>query len=197
VQVYLKELSSSLGSGNSWAAADASFDIALHSEPLSKGAWLAGPAMKLRGSYLTEQSTDWNAMLKAHGQLRKTQLAAHTSTGAHNVREVAKAYANIQYDSGGVAYQLATGGYSSNMSSPGRTSTGIALVNYSSLTTPTQAFVCPDYQRFAAGDNTARYVMHAAQSSSTRTTVYVYQYDPVAKTWARADADFFIAVHGG
>jgi hypothetical protein len=194
--IYLAQLSSALGAGNSWAATDGSFDLAIHSDPLDIGTWSATPPLHQRGDTLTNAATDWNAMAQAQIDMYSAFGSGHsTANGTHAVREAAKAYASVQ-DTGG-AYALASGaGHSSNVSSVSRTGTGICVVTYSAMTTPTQAFPCPDYQRTLAGDP-ALYVVQAAQTSSTQSTVYIYKYDTGAKTWSLADADFFIAVHGG
>lgn len=194
LKIYLKQLSSALGAGNAWAAADGGFDIAIHNGPISRGNWSASPATHLRGDTLTEGVADWNALVQAEGDMFAALKAGHTSAGVHNIREVAKAYANIAWT--GATYARVAGGFSSNVTSVSRTSTGIAVVTYSSMTTPTQCFVCPDYQRTTGGDP-ALYIMQAAQTSATQSTIYIYKYDTVAKTWNVADADFFIAVHGG
>ena len=194
VVVYLNQLSSALGAGNSWSAADGSFDVALHSDPLGRGAWTHTPNPHMRGDTLTDESTDWNALVQSHGDMFSALKSGHTSAGAHNVREVAKAYANVLW--GGASYSLASGAGHSNVSSVSRSSTGVVVVTFGSMTTPTQNFVCPDYLRTTGGDPIL-YVTQAAQTSATQSTVYIYKYDSASKTWNYADADFFIAVHGG
>lgn len=195
VTVFLKQLSSALGAGNAWAAADGSFDIALHSDPLNVGTWSTTQANHFRGDTLTDGGTDWNALVQSHGDMQASLKAAHTAAGAHNVREVAKAYGNVLW--GGASYSLAgSPGHSSNVSGVSRTSAGIIVVTFSSMTTPTQCFPCPDYGRTIGGDP-GLYKVQAAQTSATTSTVYIYKYDTVGKTWNVADADFFFALHGG
>lgn len=193
VDIFIKKLTSALGAGNAWAAADGSIDVALHSDPLSKGAWSTTPALPLRGDTLTR--TDWNNVVQAQGDMNAALKAGHAS-GLHNVREVAKGYAHVLVAAGAASFSGTTGSHSSNVTSVSRTSTGIVAVTHGSYTTPTQNFVCPDYAR-TSGSDPALFVAQAAQTSATVTTVYTYKYDTGGRTWALADCDFFLASHGG
>jgi hypothetical protein len=200
VTVYLKQLSSALGAGNAWADADGSFDIAFHSLPLPRGAWLNGEDTKQRGDTLTERSDDWNALVAAHGQMQAARLVAHLTTGAHNVREVAKVYGHIVYGSSSYAAASppASASAAGVFTGPTWVSQGICELNFAhALTTPLQTFICPDYARASGGTAQTGYLIGVKETSSTKATAYIYRYDSVANTWARADTDFFFVTHGG
>lgn len=202
IQIFLQQLTSALGTSNVWAPTDGSFDIALHSDALNQGLYGALPAGHFRGDKLTDQATDWNALVQAQGDMQQAFGAGHDKTsGAHAVREVAKAYAHVQFGSG--AYAMVSGaGHSSNILAAVRTSAGICVLQYaSSLTLPSQCFVAPDYPR-ASGGGPGIFIMQAEQTSLTKSTVYIYQLVPNISVpgtykWVAADSDFFAAVHSG
>lgn len=192
LEVYINQLSSALGAGNTWAAAGAQFDIALHCEPLPVGAYAADALGHARGDTLTEIATDWDATVQAHGDIYAMLTAAHSIAGAHAVYEVASTWARVNYKPSGTLYEMPEG-------TPGvtlnRVSAGIVEVSYPTLKAPQAAFVCPDYQRaYATGSAGDLYVMQAERNSTTKHTVYLYKYD--GTNWSVDDSDFFIVVHG-
>lgn len=194
IEVHTKQLSSALGAGNTWADTNMSFSVALHSDPLPRGSFTADALGHARGETLTEVSTDWDATVQAHGDMRVMLAAAHTEAGAHDVFEVAKHYARVNFNPTGSTYEL--GDASSGMS-VARLGAGIAEVSFPQATAPLAAFVCPDYLRtYGGGSPEDLLVMHAKGVATTRFEVYIYEYDQTGNTWDRADADFFIAVHG-
>lgn len=193
-EVFIKKLSSALGAGNAWAAEDAQFDIAIHSDPLNPGTFTADQLEHARGDTLEESTTDWNATVEAHAAMYSMLTAAHTTAGAHNVLEVAKYYAHVNYRPPGGAASYETQSASSGVA-VNRTGTGVCEVTYTALTSPSMAFVSPDYQRIYSGGTAADlFVMNAVRNSTTKHTVYIYQYS--GGNWSAADADFFIAIHG-
>lgn len=197
IQIFLQQLTSALGSGNAWAAADGSFDIALHSDPLNPGLWATTPINHYRGDPLTETVTDWNALIQGQGDMQLAIGAGHSkTTGVHAVREVAKAYAHVQWNNTAYVFSGAAGSHSTNVTGLSRTSAGICVVTYSAMTTPTQCFPCVDYGRLIGADPVL-FIAQAEQTSATTSTVYIYKYDTASKTWALGDADFFLPVHGG
>lgn len=190
LEVYIHKLTSTLGvAGNTWAAANSDFDIAIHSEPLALGTWNALPVGWSRGDFFDHRTTGWNTLVQESAELQKHLIAEHTAAGEHNVRQVAKYDGRITWD--GAIYRQ--GGFSSIA----RTSAGIITVDYPSLTTPINSFICVDYAR-TAGTGTAGdwLIANVVQTSGTRVTVYIYQWDTTNLWWQVADSDFFLAVHG-
>jgi hypothetical protein len=196
ISFYLKQLSSALGGGNAWAALNMDFDVALHSDPLAVGNFVSDQAGHARGETLTEAATDWNAHVQAHGDMQTMLTTAHTSVGVHNVAEVAKYYAQVAYNPTTARYevQASTDGAAIAVN---RVSTGVVEVTYNDLSTPTFAFVSPDYQRLYAGGTAADvFNMNARFNTKSKHIVYIYKYDSAGNTWNYGDADFFIALHG-
>lgn len=190
VSLYLSKLSSALGAGNTWAAADGSYSVALHSPPVAQAAVLSTIAAKQRRGFLTEGTTDWNALVALQGGLRKLALTKHTTAGEHDDALIAREYAHVTYDSVGVKYDLTAG----DVASVSRISTGICEVTTSrtfSATTAMAAFV-----QDLPTSNTSLWVVNYRITSTTTLRVYLYQYDFNTDTWARADGDFFVAVYG-
>lgn len=201
LKVHLVQLDSLLGGGNVWGANNADFDIAIHSDPLDAGTWPTDlPARCIPGMTLDSEqdiSVDstgfhWNRLVTQSADIYSALTAAHTSVGVHNVREVPKYSGWGWWDTGGSYHAVDSSGLTFTY-----VSTGICDVTYSALTAPVSAFVCPDYARSsgsgALGDI---FLAYGFESSTTKTRVYMYKYDTAGHTWARANCDFFIAVHG-
>lgn len=190
VSVYVSKLSSALGAGNTWAATDGSFSVALHSLPAAQAATLSALTPKQRRGFLTEGASDWNGLVTLQGGLRKLALTKHTSAGEHDDSLIAREYGYVTYDSGGVKYDLISG----DVASVSRVSQGICDVTTSrtfSATTAMAAFV-----QDLPTSNTSLWVINYRVTSTTNVRVYLYQYDFTSDTWARADGDFFVSVFG-
>lgn len=190
VKVYLSKLSSALGAGNAWAAADGSFSLALHSLPVATLPALSTITSKQRRGFLTEGVTDWNAIVAAQGSTRALALVEHDSSGNHDTSIIAREYAHVSYDSVGVKYDLTAG----DVSSVSRISQGICEVTTSrtfSATTSMAAFL-----EVLPASNVDLWVANYRVTSTTTLRVYLYQYDSASDVWNRADGDFFCAVYG-
>ena len=85
--------------GNAWAAVSVSTDVAVHAQKQAVPASVLGSnLLKVRRDLLTEQATDWSALVSNQGILRKTLSAEHvpdltlsTFVGDHLVNRIAKA----------------------------------------------------------------------------------------------------------
>lgn len=194
VNVQTFALTSALGAGNVWAATALQFDLALHSGPLDAGSWATTPDDRFSGDYLDDGALGWNAYVQSDADMRAQFLAAHTTAGLHNVREVAKASGMVRWD-GGTGYTVPTD--NQRITSATRASIGRVTVTLTdTLTSPLHCFVAPDYSRLGGGLASQVLIVNAWEASTTSIDVRIYAYDPSAKTWALADADFFLAVHG-
>jgi hypothetical protein len=195
VEVYLKHLTSALGAGNAWAAKDMTVAVAEFARPYVSHFLSYTPATPLtRGDYLTPEN--WGAVSIANRALLTTE---HTAAGEHNLRQVANGWADIAFDFGGTSYAATSD--SGDIASVTRLSQGIVEVGLevaSGFTTPMQVFA---HVGWASSDpGAAETDMHVicfptTQMSSTKVTAYIYKFDSVAKTWDRADADFYLSVH--
>ena len=210
LEVYLHQLSSALGAGNAWAAADASFDIAIHSAPLAAtnwapatfggasinaGAW--GRGQTIDGAAFGDGS-DFNEALGHSADFRAKFLVEHATDGLHNTRQVARHFVQGRFRTAG-SYDIIDelGPYTFTLA---EVATGrVSCTPSSALSTAISPFVGPDWTRQdgtvgASGDIT---VIHAEVTSTTVTTLWMYRYDPAGNTWARARADFWLVIHSG
>lgn len=206
IEVYIQKLSSTLGvAGNSWATVNAAFDIAINSAPLAQTAW-ANDQMPLWerativggyglvGGGISATPVQWSQFPSDTAYLQKLLVAAHVSTGKHNVREVAVVAGRVVWDAVGVKYVSfdAVDPFSAYT----RPSTGIVQLDHPAWTAPIGSFIAADYARYSSGVD-APILIHAADTSTTRTTVTIYAYDTTNLWWQVADADFWIAQHKG
>lgn len=196
VEVYLKQLSSTLGdeaAGNTWAAANVDFDIAIHSEPLAAGSYpTALPSNSLTGDTL--KPTRWIALVKNSADAYKMLTAEHAADGTHNTRQVASRSGMWRYDGAAVALEAGE----ADSITVTRSSAGVyAVASSKALYAETHCFVSPDYARLNSGDSDDIFRMHALQTSTTAWTVYMYRFNTTTNVWTAADGDFWLAMHGG
>ncbi len=213
VEVYISQLSSALGAGNTWAAADESFDIALHSQPLTATNWDACPFGTgrrfptdswARGQtvgapgYFSGVVQDYNEMLWCQANWRKRFLAEHDSTGNHNTRQVARHFVQGRFRTAGTYDKIQQ--LSSTTITLAEAAVGQVTVTFSAaLVAGISCFLAPDWTRqdSSAGSSGNLTIMHAKVDSTTQTTVWMYRYDRTTDTWDRARADFWAVWHGG
>lgn len=197
IEVYISQLTSALGydpAGNVWASTNCDFDIAIHSTPLAAGSYSTGlPSNSLVGDPL--KPTRWNALVQNAADIEKVLDAEHdASTGEHTTRQISSFSGMWRYN--GSTVSLAAGVASGI--SVSRSSTGIyAVTSAAALSTQTHCFVTPDFARLNSGSPDTMFKAHCYQSSTTAFTVYVYSFNRGNSTWARADADFWLAMHKG
>lgn len=212
VEVYLLKLSSALGAGNAWVADDESFDIALHSQPLTATQWATcpfGPGRRFpatwtRGQtvgapgYYSGSAQDFNETLWGQANWRAQFTAEHDTDGNHATRQVARHFVQGRYKSAGIYDKIQQ--LSAFTISLSEIATGQVQVTFSSaLTAGISCFVAPDWTRQDAGVGSSGNltVIHAVVDSTTQTTLWMYRYDRTTDTWARARADFWAVWHGG
>jgi hypothetical protein len=214
LEVYLSQLSSALGvvNGNTWAAADATFDIAIHSTPLTATNWataIIGPGTRFpegwtRGQtvgapgYFSGVAQDYNETLFHTANWEAQFLAEHAADGNHNTRQVARHFVQGRFKSVGLydkIQQLSPSTITLAEVSLGRVSVtfGTALVAGIS------PFICPDWTRQDATQTPAGTVLvtHAEVTSTTVTALWSYKYNKANNGWERARADFWAVWHGG
>ncbi len=196
IEVYLQGLTSALGAGNAWAAANQPFDIAIHSDPLAAGSFNVLPTVPDLGRALGDSIAVTgciNPLVQDSADIQAALIAEHTTT-QHNVRQVAKRAGMVRWD--GAAY-VADG--ATDFSAYTRVSAGVIQVDFADVgTVPVSAFACPDWPRTTGSGGTADManIINCVGTSDTRVTVKIYQWASVAKTWSAADGDFFLAVYG-
>lgn len=210
LEVYLHTLSSALGAGNTWAAGDTDFDIAIHSSPLAQTSWDVSPyggqsfpvgfaRGQTLGAPAFGSASDYNDAIWQTAFHRQQFLIEHDTDGLHNTRQVARHFVQGRYKSVGL-YDIIDqlGPYTISLTEP---SAGQVTVTFSSALTGTgiSPFICPDWTRqdSTVGSSGAIAIIHAKVDSTTTTTLWMYRYDRVANTWARARSDFWGVWHSG
>jgi hypothetical protein len=197
LDVFVRRLTSTLGvAGNAWALIDGDVDVAIHCPPVPDAiTYAALPQAFTRGVSLpavASNAADWATQVQEAGEIQRILSAEHVSTtGEHNVLEVAKASGLVTWN--GTAYSTT----SSTITGITRVSAGSLQLTHATWVTPTGAFVSPDYARTNGGSPTAPIIVNARQQTTGIMNVYIYAWDQVNLWWQMADADFFIAMHGG
>lgn len=195
VKVYCWKLASL--AGNSWSLTDFDFSIAVHAQKygLVGTAWSTPVGVEDENGLIPN---DVNRHTEGvAGQYRYAKVG-HSTAGAHIIREVARAWGSVLFDSAGPSYSKGAG--SANLSSTvTRSSIGNVVINFSTpLTGPTQTFHWEGYDR-GAGDIADFVIVNFAPSATsgsvTQLNVYIYKYNSGANTWAFADADFSFQTH--
>ncbi len=211
VEIYLHQLSSALGAGNTWAASDTDFDIAIHSTPLTPTQWAASPVGAATRFPVSPRRRDtlgaldyasadqpFNEMLFHIANVRKQFLVEHATDGLHNTRQVARHFVQGRFRTAGT-YDIIDelGAYTFTLA---EAATGqVTVTTSSALTTAISPFVAPDWTRqdSTVGSSGNITIIHAKVDSTTQTTLWMYRYDTATDTWARARADFWLVIHSG
>ena len=199
VEVYIFKLSSTLGvAGNTWAAANQDFDVAIHSEPLALGSWNSLPVGWAREDYFDDRATGWNTLVQESSEIQKMLTYEHTSAGVHNAHSVAKEWGRV-VNSSSTGYTTLEGDFGVT---PTRVSAGVVQVTHSSWTN-LNYFPCVDYRRYlefqgggSAGDNGIEHIIDVKPDSATQFTAYIFKWDATNAWWQVADSDFYVVVHG-
>lgn len=187
-KVRTSVLSSALGAGDTWAATNVNLDFGLHAEAQTPDASaLISNLQKRRGDFLTEVSTDWNALVENQGKMKAALDAEHTSTGRHLINRIAKAVGWFRWD--GSSYSIVE---SDRVSSVSKISTGVVEVTMADTYFLTALMACfPEAQPAT----TSELVVCNGRGFSTSTfRFYLYAFD--GTNWARADRSFASSFFG-
>lgn len=192
LQLRVRELSSALGAGNSWASVNRDIDVAAHALPQDIDAsLLSSYLLKQRREYLTEAATDWNALVGNQGKVRKAALVEHTSAGLHSANRIAKAVAWTRWT--GAAQVL---DFDEGCASISRVSQGVVEIVMDANFSATTTMACfPETQPATLGElviTNGRGFATGAGTSAFRFYTYAYS----GGNWARADRSFFAAMFG-
>jgi len=190
-QFRVRQLSSALGAGDTWADQNSDIDIGLHSLQDSGDVSLIGSYLqKVQGDTLTDQAADWNALVVNQAIIRKASLLEHTSGGLHRANRIAKA----------VGFFTSSGGYSAaveqGVASVAAVSTGVVEVTMDDNFTSTNTMACfPEVQPATTEELVIINGRGFATGAGTSTfRFYIYAFDGV--NWARADRSFFASMFG-
>ncbi len=192
IEVYMFRMTSSFaeGSGEAWALTNMGFSIAIHSKPLSGGAWNVLPGPFVRGQngggltgFETSPVPAWTRYVEEMSEIQRVLIVAHTTAGEHNVSEVAKVSGLVTWN--GSSYATT----STTITSLTRVSAGYIEVNFSSIGTNALPFVSD----LGTDDYSAP---TAAQSAAAQVSVFLFRYKSSTDNWELYDGPFFIAIHG-
>ena len=190
IKVYTRELSVALTTGgNTWAAVDRDFDIAVHAPPqAAESSDLNSFSPKLRRDFLTEAATDYNALAQNTAIAYSTATLEHTSAGLHSVNRIAKAVWWGRPSAGpSFTTTLADG-----VKSITYNGTGDVTVETDYTFNSISKMACfPQPQPSAAGEMV---IVNGRAVSQTSFRFYTYVYS--GGNWDRADRPIFAAMFG-
>lgn len=194
MQFRVRELSSALSGGNTWADVNRDIDIGVHAlQQDAQTSVLSSHIQKQRREFLTEQATDWNALVSNQGRVRKDATLEHTTSGQHNVNRIAKAIAWVRWD--GAAYQLDASYRVASVNRPGGSTGVIELVMSDNFSATTTMACFPEVQPSLASEliiTNGRGFATGAGTSAFRFYTYAYS----GGNWTRVDRSFFVAMFG-
>lgn len=184
----IRALSSALGAGDTWADVNRNFNIGLHAPPQAGEVSLLSSYLdKTRGSFLTDEATDWNALVGNHGKVRAASLLEHTSAGAHDVTRIAKGMGIFRWD--GSSYAIDA---SSRVSSVTQVSTGVVEVTMSDTFFLASVMACFPEAQPSTPDELV--ITNGKPYTATKFRFYTYAFD--GTNWAAADRSFSSAMFG-
>lgn len=192
IKTRVRRCDSTLGSpGNSWSDQIRAFDLCVHAaKKAQSSSLLIARILKQRRDFLTEVATDWSALVKNQGILRKALMLEHLSGGEHSVGRVAKAVGWFRPTTGpAFADSLSEG-----VSAVALVSTGVVEVTIRNTLSSTSAAACfPQAQPASDGEII---VINGRCHSTSKFRFYIYRYSISENKWDRADRPFFAAMYG-
>lgn len=190
--IYIRELSSALGAGDTWASVNRNFDVCMHSYAQAPTDSLLLPYdLTQRGSFLTDETTNWNALVENHGILRKAALVEHTSTGEHNVNRIAKAWAVVQWN--GASYSVLA---SKGVDSVATPSTGVVRLIMMDNFTATTTMACFCEIQPSTPEQLAIINGRGFNTGAGTSEFRFYMYGFSGGNWARTDQTFTAVMYG-
>lgn len=195
IKTRVRRFISTLGTpGNSWDSQAVEFDLAVHAkkQPISDSL-LVAHQQKQRRDFLTEAASDWNALARNQGIIRKALMAEHTSAGAHNADRVAKATGWIRPIAGPSYSTLIAHG----IKSVTRIGTGVVEVELPAALSSTNLAAC--FAEAQPASDTELVVVNGRLHSNTGTAkfrFYLYLYSQSENKWSRDDRPFFAVMFG-
>ena len=192
VTTRVRRLTSTLGSpGNTWESVARAFNIAIHAQkqPVSDSL-LASYLLKVRRDFLTQQATDWNALVSNQGTVRAAMMLEHASDGSHNVNRIAKAAGWFRPTSG-PDFALT---YGVGADSPTYVSTGVVEVKISTTLSSTNLAACFCSAQPASDDELV--IINGRCTATNKFRFYIYGYSVAENQWDRVDRPFFASFFG-
>ena len=201
VELRTRYMSSTLGVfGNSWSTVAVGVDLAVHAQKQPRSlSLLASRLTKSRRDFLTEQATDWNALVGNQGIIRKCLSLEHTGVGEHLVDRIAKAWGWFR-PSTGPAFSITA---SQGVKTVTWISTGVVEVeldNKLALSSANLGACFPAAQPASADELViVNGRVHSAGTvgvAAAKFRFYIYQYSVAEGIWRRADRSFSASMFG-
>jgi len=192
IELRTRVMTSTLGSpGNSWSDTAVAVNVAVHAQRQPRDvSLLASHVLKRRRDFLTQDATDWNALARNQGTVRKALSLEHTSAGVHNVNRIAKASGWFKPASGPSFTTLISHG----VSSVSRISAGVVEVTLSSTLSSTDLAACFPQAQPATEDELV--IVNGRCTSTTKFRFYIYVYSVAENKWSRDDRPFTAVMFG-
>lgn len=192
IKVRTRRFISTLGvPGNSWDSVAVAFDVAVHAKKQALSAsTLNSRLTHVRRDRLTEQATDWNALVKNQAATRAILSPEHTAAGAHNVDRIAKASVWVTVTAGPSLSMAASHG----VDSVKRDSLGVATVTLSASLSSTSLAAC--FVQAQPSSAAELVVVNGYCSAVNTFKFYTYVYAVAENIWSRADRPFFATMFG-
>ena len=174
-----------------WSLRDRALDVAVHAQKQPGEDTLLSPyLLKQRREFLTEQTTDWNALVSNQGKVRKAAMLEHASDGSHMVNRVAKASGWFR-PAAGPSFSLLIG---HGVASVSRLALGAVEVTLTNALSSTNLAACfPQAQPASADENV---IVNGYCFSTTKFRFYIWAYDAGTGIWSEADRPFYASMFG-
>lgn len=189
--LFSKKLTSSLGSGNTWAAVNTTIDFAVFSAPWDDGDTRLTKVREFQRNDGLDPDAGWNTLVDNQGLVRDSLKSEHNALGEHSDVKIPRAYVLAKYN--GTSFDI-TDSY--GVTSVSRISAGVAEVTLQEALSDIRAFSSGEYSRDNGGSADTLWVTNCRATSTTVVRVYSYKYDTGGNSWNFADNDFFLVVHG-
>jgi len=200
VELRTRYLTTTVGTvGNAWAAVAVSTDVAVHAQKQAvPPSALASNLLKVRRDFLTEQATDWNALVSNQGILRKALTVEHvpdltltTFVGDHLVNRIAKA-SGIFIPTSATTYSAQT---SKGVGAVTWISTGVVEVTLNEYTLSSVDLAACFCQ--AQQDGVDELVIVNGRCTTTaKFRFYIYAYSVSENKWSVANRSFYASMFG-
>lgn len=199
IELRTRYMTSTLGSpGNAWSDVAVAVDVAVHAQKQPVDAsTLSSHLTKVRRDFLTEQATDWNALVGNQGKVRKALSLEHvpdetltTFPGDHLVNRIAKASGLFVPTSGTTFGSIVAKGCVVAWVSAGIVE--VTLTEYTLSSTSLAACFC---QAQPTDENTL-VIISGRCTSTTKFRFYTYVYSVAENKWSRGDYPFFATMFG-
>lgn len=200
IELRTRYMTSTLGvAGNAWSAVAVAVDVAVHAQKQPNDvSTLGSHLLKVRRDFLTEQATDWNALVQNQGTVRKMLSLEHvpdetltTFAGDHLVDRIAKA-SGLFVPTTGPSFGAIV---SKGVGSVSRISAGVVEVTLSEYTF-SSANLAACFASAQPTDENELVIINGRATSTSKFRFYIYVYSVAEGKWDRGDRAFYASMFG-